>query len=111
LRRTGGVFNHVGREFRAFRDLHENGEQSTYVSWFCNVRFDSRNRFGDGFVCDGWEGVEEPVLLGYENPDVQEHLLSATEHWIDIFGIDGIRPDVVREASAGAGTQSTLVEL
>ena len=89
-----GVFNHVGREFWAFRDLRESGTESQYVSWFGNVRFDGDNRFGDGFVYDGWEGVEDLVLLNHDNPDVQEHLFCAAEHWITSFGIDGIRLDV-----------------
>ena len=31
-----GVFNHVGRDFFAFRDLLQNRENSRYRDWFCN---------------------------------------------------------------------------
>ena len=31
-----GVFNHVGREFFAFKDVKEKRENSPYCSWFCN---------------------------------------------------------------------------
>ena len=44
-----GVFNHVGRDFFAFRDLLQNRENSHYRDWFCNVRFDRDNSFHDGF--------------------------------------------------------------
>ncbi len=89
-----GVFNHVGRDFWAFTDLREKREASEYHSWFRNVRFDSDNRFGDGLVYDGWEGVEELVELNHEEPAVRAHLIGAAERWIDEFGIDGIRLDV-----------------
>ena len=32
-----GVFNHVGRDFFAFRDLKERREGSAYRDWFCDV--------------------------------------------------------------------------
>ncbi|MBR3483343.1 MAG: alpha-amylase, partial [Lachnospiraceae bacterium] len=32
-----GVFNHVGRDFFAFKDLKEKREGSPYKDWFCNV--------------------------------------------------------------------------
>jgi glycosidase len=89
-----GVFNHVGREFWAFSDLKEKREASEYRSWFRNVRFDADNRFGDGLVYEGWEGVEELVELNNDEQAVREHLCEAAERWIDEFGIDGIRLDV-----------------
>ena len=89
-----GVFNHVGREFWAFRDVREKGRASNYVDWFRGLSFGQDNRFADGFVYEGWEGVEELVALNHENTDVQEHLLQAAEHWIDRYAVDGIRLDV-----------------
>ena len=35
-----GVFNHVGREFFAFKDLKEHRENSAYRDWFKNIHFD-----------------------------------------------------------------------
>ncbi len=89
-----GVYNHVGRDFWAFRRLREEGAGSRYRDWFRGVSFDHDNRFGDGFVYQGWEGVEELVALNHENPEVREHLLEAAVHWLEHFGIDGIRLDV-----------------
>ncbi len=89
-----GVFNHVGREFWAFRDLRANGAGSSYSSWFKDIRFDTDNRFGDGFTYLGWEGTEALVALDLTNRDVVAHLLHAVNTWITDFGIDGLRLDV-----------------
>jgi glycosidase len=35
-----GVFNHVGRDFWAFRDVQANGKSSPFCHWFANLRFD-----------------------------------------------------------------------
>ena len=89
-----GVFNHVGRDFFAFKDLQEHGYNSIYGSWFCNVRFDQRSPYGDNFSYEGWEGHYELVKLNLQNPYVVDHLLEAVAYWIDAFGIDGLRLDV-----------------
>ena len=34
-----GVFNHVGRDFFAFKDLQLNERQSAYCDWFYNINF------------------------------------------------------------------------
>ena len=34
-----GVFNHVGRDFFAFKDLQANRENARYKDWFCDVNF------------------------------------------------------------------------
>lgn len=89
-----GVFNHVGRDFFAFKDLQEHGYSSIYTSWFCNVHFDAQSPFGDPFSYEGWEGHYELVKLNLQNPYVVDHLLDAVAYWIDAFGIDGLRLDV-----------------
>ena len=89
-----GVFNHVGRDFFAFKDLQEHGYGSIYCSWFCNVRFDCRSPYGDNFCYEGWEGHYELVKLNLQNSYVVDHLLEAVAYWIDKFGIDGLRLDV-----------------
>ena len=89
-----GVYNHVGRGFRAFQRLREEGAGSEYASWFADVDFSHDNRFGDGFVYRGWEGVEELVTLNHSNPVVRDHLLDAAAHAVTRYGVDGIRLDV-----------------
>ncbi len=88
-----GVFNHVGRDFWAFRDVIENKENSQYKHWF-NINFDGDSNYNDGFWYEGWEGHFELVKLNLENADVREYLLNRVSEWIDMFDIDGLRLDV-----------------
>lgn len=44
-----GVFNHVGRDFFAFKDLQANRENARYKDWFCDVNFWGNNEYNDGF--------------------------------------------------------------
>ena len=88
-----GVFNHVGRNFWAFRDVQDRGAQSAYVDWFAGLRFDQPNQHGDPFSYDGWNGHTSLVKLNLHNPAVREHLLGAVRLWIETFEIDGLRLD------------------
>ena len=88
-----GVFNHVGRDFFAFRDLKQNRENSPYRDWFCNVNFSRNNEYNDGFSYDNWGGYNLLVKLNQRNPAVQEYLCDAVRMWVSEFDIDGIRLD------------------
>lgn len=88
-----GVFNHVGREFFAFKDVQEKREQSKYCSWFCNLNFGGNNEYNDGFSYENWGGYNLLVKLNQQNPEVQEHIFNAIRFWVSEFGIDGIRLD------------------
>lgn len=87
-----GVFNHVGRDFTAFRDVRLHREQSEFRDWF-HIDFNGNTEYNDGFWYEPWEGHYELVKLNLENPAVQEHIFSAVRAWID-WGIDGLRLDV-----------------
>lgn len=88
-----GVFNHVGRDFFAFRDLKANREHSAYLGWFCNVNFHGNNQYHDGFCYDNWGGHDLLVKLNQKNPAVREFLLDVVQFWVAEFDIDGIRLD------------------
>jgi cyclomaltodextrinase / maltogenic alpha-amylase / neopullulanase len=88
-----GVFNHVGRDFWAFRDVQANGQSSPFCQWFTNLRFDGRSPYGDPFTYEGWNGNYDLVKLNLHNPEVRDHLLYAVESWIQNYNIDGIRLD------------------
>jgi cyclomaltodextrinase len=88
------VFHHVGREFRAFRDLRERGERSQYAGWFAGLSFGGRSPMGDPFRYQGWEGHYELVKLNLGNPALRAHLFQAVEGWVREFAIDGLRLDV-----------------
>ena len=88
-----GVFNHVGRDFFAFRDLKERREQSPYLDWFCNVNFWNNNEYNDGFSYDNWGGYNLLVKLNQRNGAVQDYLCDVIRFWVSEFDIDGLRLD------------------
>lgn len=88
-----GVFNHVGREFWAFKDVQEKGRSSKYCGWFSGLNFDSRSPMGDDFNYQSWNGCYDLVKLNLRNQEVLDHLLNAVGSWIDEFDIDGLRLD------------------
>lgn len=88
-----GVFNHVGRDFFAFRDLNYFGRSSRYIDWFGGVDFSRRSPYNDEFTYGTWAGHYNLVKLNHSNDEVTSHLIGAAEYWIDEFGIDGIRLD------------------
>jgi glycosidase len=88
-----GVFNHVGRDFWAFKDVQAHLEQSAYRDWFAGLRFDRASPKGDPFWYEGWNGHYSLVKLNLQNAAVRAHLLGAVQSWIEQFDIDGLRLD------------------
>ncbi|MDO5518648.1 MAG: alpha-amylase family glycosyl hydrolase [Clostridium sp.] len=88
-----GVFNHVGREFSAFKDVQKNGTASKYCGWFDGLDFNGRSPLGDNFNYRSWNGCYDLVKLNLRNKEVLDHLLGAVGAWIDEFDIDGLRLD------------------
>ncbi len=89
-----GVFNHVGRDFWAFRDVRQRGADSQYCDWFEGLNFESQSPYGDPFTYNAWSGNYDLVKLNLRNPAVTGHLLEAVAQWIREFNIDGLRLDV-----------------
>ncbi|GHT82692.1 maltodextrin glucosidase [Actinomycetota bacterium] len=102
-----GVFNHVGRDFWAFRDVLEFGVNSQYKNWFKGLEFeDKSNGVGldpegssryfpeDGLNYQGWEGNFDLVLLNHDCSELEDYLMETVHFWQDVFKIDGIRLDV-----------------
>lgn len=87
------VFNHVSRQFFAFRDLMEKGIESPYLSWFKGIDFNSNNPFNDGFNYETWDGHYNLVKFNLTSPDVKEYLIGVARSWIDTYAIDGLRLD------------------
>lgn len=88
-----GVFNHVGRDFFAFKDLKENRENSRYRDWFCNVNFWGNNEYNDGFSYDNWGGFNLLVKLNQRNQEVKDYICDVIRFWVSEFDVDGIRLD------------------
>jgi glycosidase len=88
-----GVFNHVGRDFWAFKDVLLNGQKSSYCSWFKNLNFNQRSPLNDPFSYDTWNEYYNLVKLDLCNPEVKKYLFEAVTMWIKDFHIDGLRLD------------------
>jgi len=87
-----GVFHHVGRRFPAFVDVQRDPEHSPWRDWFF-IDTTARSPFVDPFGYQGWNGFLDLVKLNHANADVRAHLFAAVRHWIDAYGIDGLRID------------------
>ena len=88
-----GVFNHVGRDFWAFKDLQQHGHHSAFKDWFAGVNFDHPSPLGDSFSYESWEGHYSLVKLNLSHPDVRLYLFKTVQKWIEEFDIDGLRLD------------------
>ena len=88
-----GVFNHVGREFWAFKDVQEKKWDSPYCDWFMNLNFDGNSPYNDGFWYEGWSGHYNLVKLNLRNPQVGDMIIKAIHSWMDDYHIDGLRLD------------------
>lgn len=86
------VFNHVSRDFFAFRDLLIHRQNSKYASWFF-VDFTTNNHRNDGFTYSDWAGHDELVKLNLKNQEVKNYLHEVLGFWMDYFDIDGLRFD------------------
>jgi cyclomaltodextrinase / maltogenic alpha-amylase / neopullulanase len=87
------VFNHTGRGFWAFKELQAGGPEARTRGWYRDVDFTQRSSFGDAFRYAYWANAPDLPRLALDNPEVRSHLLAAVDHWIDAFGIDGLRLD------------------
>ncbi len=96
-----GVFNHVGRDFWAFRDVQQHRQDSAYRDWFANLRFQGSSRFGDAFTYEGWNGHDSLVKLNLDHPDLRRHLFDAVRMWVEQFEIDGLRLDAADAVDLG----------
>ena len=72
------MFNHVGRDFWAFKDVKINKNNSQYCDWFY-IDFSLNNSYNDGFSYQDWEGCNDLVKLNLKNSKVKEHLLNAVK--------------------------------
>lgn len=98
-----GVFNHMGKNSFAFRDVQKNQQKSLYKDWFTIKTWDNPAT-GEKFDYEGWFGVKSlPEFKEDENGIVagpKEYIFNATNRWMNPkgkgphYGIDGWRLDV-----------------
>jgi cyclomaltodextrinase len=94
-----GVFNHVGRQHWAFRDVLAQGRRSRLAGWFKITRWHDDGRFD----YEGWRGHGSLPELRQQDgtlaPEPLAHVEAVTRRWMApdgdaSRGIDGWRLDV-----------------
>lgn len=99
-----GVFNHMGLNSWAFKDVVKNQQNSKYKDWFTIKSWNGSEK-GTKFDYEGWFGVKElPELREDEHGIVEgpkKYIFDITKRWMDPNedgspedGIDGWRLDV-----------------
>ena len=88
-----GVFNHVGRDFWAFKDVQEKRWDSPYAGWF-EIDWNGNTEWDDGFSYSTWQGVPYLVKLNHSNFELNDYLADVIRGWEHDFDIDGLRLDV-----------------
>lgn len=88
-----GVFNHVGREFWAFKDVREKRWDSPYAGWF-EIDWNGNTEWDDGFSYSTWQGVPYLIRLNHSNFELNDYLADVIRGWEREFDIDGLRLDV-----------------
>jgi glycosidase len=105
-----GVFNHVGRDFWAFRDLIKNQQNSRYKDWFVVRAWDDPKTPKDEFDYQSWwDTWTLPVFREDDNgivPEPRQYIFAITKRWMDpngdgdpSDGVDGWRLDVSEDVS------------
>ena len=103
-----GVFNHMGINSFAFKDVKRNQKKSPYKDWFTIHSFEDKKK-GTPFEYEGWFGVKSlPEWREDEQGIVQgpkDYIFNATRRWMNpkgrgiAHGIDGWRLDVAFEVA------------
>lgn len=107
-----GVFNHVGTQFWAFRDLVKNQQNSKYKDWFQVLSFDDPSTPQNEFDYKGWWNAKSLPQFNRTkndlNPGPKQYIFNSTKRWMDpdgngtyADGIDGWRLDVARDVPLG----------
>ncbi|MCD4793077.1 MAG: glycoside hydrolase family 13 protein [Bacteroidales bacterium] len=98
-----GVFNHMGINSFAFKDLMKNQQASPYKEWFIIKSWNDSNQNTE-FDYEGWFGVKSLPELKEDSLGIvkgpNDYIFNATERWMNPkgmgiqYGIDGWRLDV-----------------
>ncbi len=92
-----GVFNHVGINFFAFKDLLQRQRQSEYVDWFTVHRYPVAVEQPPPYAA--WWSIRYMPKLNHANPKVRRYLLRISGDWMRRARLDGWRLDAANEVS------------
>ncbi len=98
-----GVFNHLGVNSFAFKDVLKNQQESPYKDWFIINSWEDP-KTGTSFDYEGWFGVKSLPEFKEDSLGIvagpKQYIFNATKRWMNPkgkgseFGIDGWRLDV-----------------
>ena len=101
-----GVFNHVGTDFWAFKNVEEYQEKSPYKSWFDITSWNDSAK-GTKFDYAGWWGIKSLPIFRKDTitglvHGPYEYIMAITKRWMapngnPRDGVDGWRLDVPNE--------------
>ena len=101
-----GVFNHVGTDFWAFKDVEKNQQKSEYKDWFVIKSWNDSTK-GTKFDYEGWWGIKSLPIFRKDTitglvHGPYEHIMAITRRWMEPNGnprdgVDGWRLDVPNE--------------
>jgi cyclomaltodextrinase len=86
-----GVFNHVGRDFPAFREVVAQGPGSPHAGWF-RLSWPAGHVSGTEPEYATFEGHQQLVALNHSEPAVRNYITRVMNHWLD-RGASGWRLD------------------
>lgn len=98
-----GVFNHMGINNFAFKDVAKNQQNSEYKDWFIIKSWDN-TATGTKFDYEGWWGVKSLPEFKEDSSGIvqgpKDYIFASTKRWMNPknkgceYGIDGWRLDV-----------------
>ena len=87
--------NHCSRDFFAFKDICENGENSEYLDWFEIYNLPLKPEEKNQYSC--WHGYHELPQFNLANHEVRNYFKNIIKYWMNNFQINGWRLDVCTE--------------
>lgn len=91
------VFNHVGTDFFAFKDVVKKKEKSKYKNWFYIKDFPLYSSYKEvpNYETYSYLGIMPKLRLS--NIEVQEYMISVAKYWMKEAKIDGYKFDIANE--------------